>query len=61
LCCTAYQFSILNALANHLRQHFKESIRVVSFAAIESERLFIEIAKEMKRFDTDIRAADSPL
>jgi hypothetical protein len=41
LCCAAYQLSVLDTLASNHREHFKEAIRVIAFAAIESKRLFV--------------------
>jgi hypothetical protein len=52
---------ILETLSNDHSRNFKEAIRIVGFAPIESERLLVKIAEKVKRFDTDIRAADGSL
>jgi hypothetical protein len=44
-----------------IESNSKKSIRVRTFAAVESERLFVEIAKQMERLNTDIRSADGSL
>jgi hypothetical protein len=57
----AYEVFVFKPLPNNHRKHFKEPIRVVGLAAIKSKRLFVKVAKQVKWFDADIRAADCSL
>lgn len=45
----------------HHRAGFKESSAVGHFAIIEAIRLFIEVAEQMKRFNTYVSPFDRPL
>src|SRR6266542_5022649 len=56
------QLRIRQAAPDDVTDHFAEPIRVVHLAPIvESERLFIEVSKQMKRFNRDVRAAKRTL
>src|SRR5438132_1327413 len=49
------------ALADDCLAHLDESLSVSHLASIEPERLLIEVAKQMERFDRDIGALDGAL
>lgn len=57
----AGQFLVGQPSSERGSQRFDEPIRVVAFALIISKRLFIEVAEQVKRLDTDIGAFDAAL
>ena len=58
----ASQLGIGEALAEYLAHAQLKPLRIgQALAVVVSERLFVEVTKEMKRFDTHIRAMDTAL
>jgi len=52
---------VLQSLSNNQGKYVKEPLAIGTFAVVESERLFVKVAKQMEWFDADIRSADRPL
>src|SRR5262249_30738028 len=55
------EFRIGQALIGHLADQIAATRPVVVLAVVETERLFVEIPKQMKRFDAHIDSLDAPL
>src|SRR5437899_6143925 len=56
----AGQFVISKAFASKSSRRFHEPISISSFASVESETLFVEVAEQVKRFYANVSTFDHP-
>jgi hypothetical protein len=55
------QFFVGEPFASNGVGYFSEPFSIGSLAGVETETFFVQIPKEMERFDIDIGSCDSPL